>query len=53
MKTLLHMVKKIGRFAYPLYFYPNQLRALMLKRVKANSSERYFFEKPYSRYAQA
>lgn len=48
MKALLHMAKKIGRFAYPLYFYPNQLKAQVFNRLQTNTTNPYYHQGPYA-----
>lgn len=39
MKAAINMVNRIGRFAYPIYFYANELKVKVL--VKTNLVQNY------------
>lgn len=53
MKALYTMANRIGRFAYPLYFYPNQLKTKLLTKREATRVTYIWYPESFSPYGNA
>lgn len=50
MKVTINMVNRIGRFAYPIYFYANELKVKLLVKINlVNASQ----SQAFTNYSQA